>query len=363
MKRAFALLLIAAPTVFAVELGPERRLARTQSDVIVATAGGYVAFWNDGADMKGVHIAPDGTMGTPATVVQNLYVGGAVRDGDSIVVIAEQSPGFLSPIEVFRVGPDLHLASPIAIFGGGGQRPSIVADRGELFAGWLVGEQLFLAHLDPSLHAIRQRVFRLGTGGPRVGDFVLAPSVIGLLVAWNELIPCAPPAFACFPQTRVRAARVSFDLTADATGIDIGQAGSTVGGAWWDGAVWNVLWNDDRRTNLSRIDASGTLLDFAPRVLFESPSLIYFGARGVDGYVAAHFVGTPPYITGVALARLGGDGVRQASLLSTIYDPIHIVPGDDGRALFGYNDVSELNADYRIVDFNAEGGRPRPARR
>jgi hypothetical protein len=164
VKRAIALLLLVAPSVFAIELGPERRLApRTLSEIYVATSDGYVAFWNDGADVKAVHIALDGTMGAPTTVTHDLYVGGAARDGDSIVVVAEQSHGFLSPIEVFRVGPDLHLASPIAIFGGG-QHPSIVADRGELFAGWLVGQSLFLAQLDPSLHAVRQKFFRQAWG-------------------------------------------------------------------------------------------------------------------------------------------------------------------------------------------------------
>jgi hypothetical protein len=364
VKRAFALLLLVAPSVFAIELGPERRLGHTLSEVYVATADGYVALWNDGADVKAVHIAPDGTMGAQTTVTHDLYLGGAARDGDSIVVIAEQSPGFLSPIEVFRVGPDLHLASPISVFGGGGQRPSIVADRGELFAGWLAGEQLFLAHLDASLHAVRQKFFRLGTGGPRIGDFVLAPSVVGLLVAWNELIPCPPGFQPCFPQTRVRAARVSFDLTAtDATGIDIGSPGSSVGGAWWDGTVWNVLWTDAGRVNLSRIDASGVLLDFAPRVVFESPSLIFSGARGVDGYVVAHFDSANPYTNGVGFARLAGDGEQQALLMTPIIvETIHIVPGADGRALFGYHGYPSFDALYRIVDFNAEGGRPRPAR-
>jgi hypothetical protein len=266
MKRALALLLLVAPSAFGVALGPERRLARTLSEVYVATADGYVAFWNDGAELKAVHIAPNGTMGAQTTVVRDLYVGGAARDGDSIVVIAVQSPDFPSPVEVFRVDAGLRLASPISILGGGGRRPSIVADRGELFAGWVAGEQLFLARLDVSLHAIRQKAFRLGTGTPRVEDFVLAPSVIGPLVAWSELIPCMPPlGDICVAQTRVSAARVSFDLTTvDSTGIDIGSPGSSVGGAWWDGTVWNVLWTDGR-ANLSRIDASGMLLSTSRR--------------------------------------------------------------------------------------------------
>jgi hypothetical protein len=102
-------------------------------------------------------------------------------------------------------------------------------------------------------------------------------------------------------------------------------------------------------------------LDFAPRVLLGSPSLVYFSARGTDGYIAAQFVGTPPYSTGVTLLRLTGIGLQQASLINTTFDPLHIVPGADGRALFGYHDTSVI-ALYHIVDFNAEGGRPRPAR-
>jgi hypothetical protein len=366
MKRVFALLLLVAPSVFAVALGPEWRLGHTLSAVYVATADGYVAFWNDDADLKAVHIAPDGTMGAQATVAHDFYVGGAARDGDSIVVIAQQSSNFRSPIYAFRVGPDLHAGNSIVIFGGSGAAPSIVADRGELFAGWFDGASLVLAHLDASLHTVGQKVLRLGTGVPRPSTFVLAPSLIGLLVAWDELIACQPGPLGdpCIQPTRVRAARVSFDLTAaDATGIDLGMARSSVGGAWWDGTVWNVLWTDSRNVNLSRIDASGMLLDVAPRVVLASPSRQYFSVRGSDGYVAAKFAGTAPdYLSGVVLARLTGNGIQQATLLNAFSIFFRIVPGADGRALFGYDGGSPFDAVYRIVDFNAEGGRPRPAR-
>jgi hypothetical protein len=350
------LLVLLSTNAFAAAVGPERRLAPSTSALYVATRAGYVAFWTETPyDVKAALISPGGDMIAQRTLLHDHTVTAAVADVDSIAIVTEhQQPG---TVEVFRVASDLSSTGEPSVLGNGNS-PAVAVDRGELLVGWKSAQGLQLARLDASLKVIRQRTF---SAASRIDNYALATGPAGFIVAWDEIGFCAVPFDLCTGPERVRAATVSFDLTATSA-IEIGPPGSGLGNAWWNGSAFDVLWHDDSRVYLSRIAGDGTLLDAAPRVVFGAPSLRYFDAFGI-GVVGAHFRDATGTV-GFTIARVDGDGTQEVTLTPFgPYAPISVVTGPDGRVLFGYFGIPGFASFYRIIDFYAEGGRPRPSRR